>query len=97
TVSGEHSRHQRRRGERWRVSGERIGPFGAVIDPTPDDLDLLGPERPGRRHLWTELRAADFDVQKARAAVAGMDDARTGRSTAHRVAAPIEPQAGLVE
>src|SRR5262249_28294683 len=74
-----------------RVSREVVRPFGALIDPCLDGIDLLLAERAGSGHLWAVLAPDQFQVKPADCAVAGHDH---GRGPApHRVAAAVEPEA----
>ena len=94
----QHLRRQRILRRRRRLSGELVGPFGALIDPRLDRGDLLGPQRAGRRHLQSRLATGHSTIQPAHGAVA-RDDARVvGADTiGHRVAAAIEPEISALQ
>ena len=50
---------------------QRVRPFGALVDPTLDGLDLLGAERAGGRHLHSVCIPGDAMEQEAVLTAAG--------------------------
>src|SRR5581483_2621060 len=74
------------------LSGCRIRPRGALVDPAADDLDLIvGKRRAAGRHARAEVGADHAVIQTAPVGVARTDVGF--RPAAHRIGAPIEPQA----
>ena len=73
--------------------GERVGPFGSLIDPGLDDFDLFGTQRTGRRHRSAVPVANDAVIDEAVAAASGHDAAGEGL---HHGTSAIEPHAGTL-
>lgn len=74
-----------------RLTGHLVRPFSALVDPLPDDFDLLVAERSARRHLRADAVVDQAVIEAAAVGVSG-PDVRL-RAAAHRIRAAVEAQA----